>query len=69
MAAWFVQIENMVELVRESFTDSLPGLEWMDPLTKNNAFDKAAQMLMKIGYPNFVEDAQDLDQYHEGVNI
>ena len=69
MAVWLIQIENMIELIRESFINSLPGLEWMDPLTRNNTLKKAVHMIMKIGYPDFVEDAQELDQYYERVSV
>jgi inactivated superfamily I helicase len=61
------QIVEMVEHVQEAFTTGLPGLEWMDPATKETAMFKATEMIMKIGYPDFVADATELDEHYESV--
>ena len=59
----------MVELERKAFTDGLPELAWMDPQTQQRALHKAEQMIMKIGYPQFVAHASDLDKYYERVSV
>ncbi|ELU18854.1 hypothetical protein CAPTEDRAFT_161607 [Capitella teleta] len=63
------KIVEMVELVQEVFTEGLPGLEWMDPATKETAMFKATEMIMKIGYPEFVANAEDLDEYYSSLEI
>ncbi|KAI3385454.1 hypothetical protein SNEBB_008785 [Seison nebaliae] len=57
----------MVEMIRDSFINNLPNLDWMDKRTRRKAEDKAKSIYEKIGFPRWLnyDDAVDrLDKYY-----
>lgn len=59
----------MVEDVRNAFIEGFESLEWMDDHTRNAAKDKAEHIVQKIGYPEYIENSQLLDNHYKGVMI
>lgn len=55
--------ERMVELVAnlvEAYRQSITGLDWMSPATKERALEKLGRFSPKIGYPEVWKDYSDL---------
>ncbi|XP_048585788.1 endothelin-converting enzyme homolog [Nematostella vectensis] len=62
-------VEEMTELVRQSFIDRLPVQYWMDAATQKQAKDKALAIKVDIGYPPFIRDPEKLAAMYREVNI
>ncbi len=50
------RMEHLVENLRQAYSNSVDGLDWMTPTTKAAAKEKLAKFNPKIGYPNKWED-------------
>lgn len=50
------RMEQLVENLRQAYGNSVDGLDWMTPATKEAAKAKLAKFNPKIGYPNKWED-------------
>ena len=61
--------QEMIEQIREAFKENLQSLEWMDVTTKKLATEKADAITDMIGFPDFILDANKLDEKYEGVNF
>lgn len=59
--------EEMIQDIRSAFKDELPSLEWMDDATRQVAAEKADAVLEKIGYPNYVVNVTELQDFYEDV--
>jgi endothelin-converting enzyme len=46
----------MIDSIKQAFADNLPNLAWMDDATRVAALEKAAAVVQKIGYPDFIQD-------------
>ena len=60
---------EMIEDLRESFRKMLKANDWMDADTKQTALEKADQMLSLIGFPDFLYNDTQLDQYYENFTL
>ncbi|BFZ24008.1 hypothetical protein BsWGS_27047 [Bradybaena similaris] len=61
--------KEMIENVREAFISNLPNLDWMDPVTRAAAIDKANAVKDMIGYPDFILNDTLLDIRYEKLQI
>jgi endothelin-converting enzyme len=59
----------MVENIRMQFISSVSDVDWMDPVTRKVAQDKAQAMKELIGYPDWYANKSALEAYYEGVSI
>ena len=59
----------MVSYIRKAFNASLPTVSWMDPVTLKRAIDKVDAIIEKIGYPDLIDDVEQLDQYYGTVSV
>jgi len=59
----------MIEDLRASFKAMLAVNDWMDPGTKEYALIKAEQMLSLIGYPDFLYNDTQLDDYYKNFDL
>ena len=61
---------EMVENIREAFAQRIRNLEWMSPVTKEQALGKLASFRVKIGYPDSWKDYSlvKIDDYADGGN-
>ena len=50
------------------FKARLPKNPWMDEGTMKKALEKVDAISYKLGYPSFILDAQQLDEYYERVS-
>ncbi|XP_022106131.1 endothelin-converting enzyme homolog isoform X2 [Acanthaster planci] len=60
---------ELIEDIREAFLQNLPLVEWMDDKTRARAEDKARAVKDKIGFPDWILDPVQLDEYYRGLNI
>lgn len=59
----------MVENIRMQFSSSVSDVDWMDPITRKIAEDKAQAMKEMIGYPDWYANKSALEVYYKGVSI
>lgn len=59
----------MIGDIHAAFKEILNSSDWMDDETKLNALTKADGMITLLGYPEFVEDPQTLDEYYDDLRI
>ncbi|ETN84020.1 peptidase family M13 [Necator americanus] len=60
---------EMIDDLQEAFREMVTTNEWMNKRTKNNALNKAKQMLRQIAYPDFILDDAKLDDYYSGISM
>ncbi|XP_063227770.1 neprilysin-4-like [Bacillus rossius redtenbacheri] len=60
---------EMVEHIRNAFTDHVWELPWMDDQTKRTAVEKAHAMRTFIGYPDWLASAAELQRYYRRAEI
>lgn len=60
---------QMVDSIREEFTDILRANDFMDNETKQLAMDKVNAMASHIGYPDELLDDRKLEEYHKGIDV
>jgi predicted metalloendopeptidase len=60
-------VTSFVELIIHEFKKVLSQNEWMDKKTKDTALDKVQSLLYKVGYPPFVTNVLQLDDYYAQV--
>ncbi|KDR08433.1 Neprilysin-2 [Zootermopsis nevadensis] len=60
---------QMVENIRMQFSSSVSDVDWMDPITRKIAEDKAQAMKEMIGYPDWYANKSALEVYYKGVSI
>ncbi|XP_071943263.1 endothelin-converting enzyme homolog [Antedon mediterranea] len=61
--------ESMVVNIKNAFRENLKDVDWMDPNTKRIADEKAAAVVDKIGYPEWIESPEELDKYYNKTYI
>jgi len=59
----------MIENIHWAFEKIVKELDWMDDTTKNRTLYKAKQMQTLIGFPEFINDSFQLDEYYSEVPI
>ena len=63
-------IENVLEMVnniRASFSKFIYDADWMDTATKIATLEKNKKMTSQVGYPKWLFDEGELDEYYAGV--
>lgn len=60
---------TMTNELQDAFREILNGTDWIDNSTKVLAGDKVNAMSLKIGYPDYILDKEDLDEKYLGLEI
>ncbi|CAH3030835.1 unnamed protein product [Porites evermanni] len=60
---------DMVQNIRSAFMDNLQDVKWMDRKTKQAAMEKAKAIFQQIGYPDFILNQTQLEQYFAGLQV
>lgn len=63
------EVERMFEEIREEFIESIPKLDWMDAGTKSEAITKAKTMQVVIGFPEWILNWDQLDEYYNKSHV
>lgn len=58
---------EMINNIRWAFEKLVQDLKWMDDITKERTLHKARQIKTFIGYPEFITDQLELDDYYADV--
>ena len=61
--------ENMTKEIRNTFSDMLKNLDWMDDTTKEKAVDKARAMKEYVGYPDDLLNMNKLSDHFSELEI
>ncbi|KAG0410753.1 hypothetical protein HPB47_012129, partial [Ixodes persulcatus] len=57
--------EEMISDIKAAFLEILNNVDWMDSETRHVAREKAMLMTEKIGFPEYISDATELDKEYE----
>ncbi|XP_069687936.1 neprilysin-11-like isoform X2 [Periplaneta americana] len=60
---------EMVNDIREAFTEIVMELDWMDSETKQRTLEKAHAMRPFIGFPGWLLTPGELEKYYEGAEV
>ncbi|XP_024945787.1 neprilysin-1 isoform X2 [Cephus cinctus] len=63
------KVREMVEDIRESFASLVISTDWMDRSTKIATLEKNKKMASVIGYPNWLFEEGEIDEYYEGIDF
>lgn len=63
------EVERMFAEIREAFIASVPKLDWMDDTTKSQAIAKAKSMKVVIGFPEWILNWDQLDEFHSQMHV
>lgn len=58
----------MTENIRSTFADKIKNLPWLDENTRSKAIQKLNSTKTNIGYPEWMNDSQKIDQYYDKVH-
>ena len=62
-------VKNMVKEIRNTFSDMLKNLDWMDDRTKEKAVDKARSTKEYVGYPDDLLNMNKLTDHFSELEI
>ncbi|EFO26887.1 hypothetical protein LOAG_01595 [Loa loa] len=60
---------EMVSLLKGAFEEMLEEYNWIYESTRQKALKKINEMLSLVGYPEFIRDIKDLDEYYKLLHI
>lgn len=60
---------DMIQDIREAFSERLSDLSWMDEETRTVAKDKALHIKEKIGYDDFILNDTALNEYYKDMKV
>ncbi|KAH8381739.1 hypothetical protein KR093_011514 [Drosophila rubida] len=60
---------RMTHELQQAFRDILKTTDWLDQSTKQLAEEKVNAMSLKIGYPDFILNAEELNEKYAGIDI
>uniref|UniRef100_A0A915PHV0 Uncharacterized protein n=1 Tax=Setaria digitata TaxID=48799 RepID=A0A915PHV0_9BILA len=60
---------EMVNHLKDAFEEMLEEYDWMKKSTREIALKKTTEMLSLIGYPEFIRNTSDLDNYYKLIHI
>ena len=63
------QAEKMIDQIRKAFTKNFKNLDWMDPITRRAAEEKANAITDMVGFPNFILNPSELDERYKDLTI
>ncbi|KAG6794346.1 endothelin-converting enzyme isoform X3 [Apis mellifera caucasica] len=61
--------EKMIDQIRKAFTKNFKNLDWMDPITRRAAEEKANAITDMVGFPNFILNPSELDERYKDLTI
>lgn len=59
----------MTQAMQDAFRSLVSGSQWLDDDTKSLSGDKVVAMTLRIGYPDFILEGNELDSRYETLNI
>lgn len=62
-------IEMIYKKIIDTFRMRLPSADWMDSETRSRALEKVNGLMHKIGYPDWILDSVQLDNYYKNLMV
>jgi predicted metalloendopeptidase len=62
-----VKAEEMVGMIRKSFTESFVGDKWLDDETRGKAIEKIGALSVKIGYADYLYSPKVMEMSYGGA--
>ncbi len=59
----------MVDNIKQTFLKNIENLRWMDEETKVTSIKKIKTMKQYIGFPTWLKNKQELEQYYDNVGL
>lgn len=59
----------MMKNIHWAFEKIVNELEWMDDTSKNETLNKASLIKTRVGFPEFIKDAKQLDDYYSDASL
>lgn len=63
------QAAQLVDDLEEALRDMIKESDWIDEAAKKKALKKIDNMITLLGFPDFANDPQLLDEYYENMRI
>lgn len=63
------KVLEMVQYIKQSFHSMVYNSDWMDKRTKLATYGKIKQMTSVTGYPNWLFDEEEINNYYKDVRI
>ncbi|XP_033208414.1 endothelin-converting enzyme homolog [Belonocnema kinseyi] len=63
------KVLEMLRYIKQSFHSMVYNSDWMDKRTKLATYGKIKQMTSVTGYPNWLFNKQEINQYYEGIDL
>lgn len=63
------KVMEMWENIREAFALLVDRTDWMDQSTKRATLEKNRKMGSEIGFPEWLSNEKQLNEYYEGVRV
>ncbi|XP_043461753.1 endothelin-converting enzyme homolog isoform X2 [Leptopilina heterotoma] len=63
------KVKEMVDDIKEAFASMVIDSDWMDGQTKTATLEKNKKMSSLIGYPRWLFNKNDLNDYYEGIDL
>ncbi|XP_050462016.1 endothelin-converting enzyme homolog [Cataglyphis hispanica] len=63
------KVMEMLEDIKEAFASLVVKMDWMDQSTKIATLEKNRKMRSGIGFPEWLFDEKQLDEYYEGIDL
>ncbi len=61
------QIKVMIANLKRAFKSLVNETSWMDSATKSIAIEKVDAMIDFVGYPQWIKNITELEDYYQGV--
>lgn len=58
----------MINEIKRAFVQHVESIDWMDSQTKKVTLEKSKEMITFIGYPDWLFEEGELDEYYADVN-
>jgi predicted metalloendopeptidase len=58
-----------VQNIRDELAETLGTSQWMDAQSRDSALKKAENMLVLLGFPDFVDDPDLLDVFYQNLRV
>jgi membrane metallo-endopeptidase-like protein 1 len=60
---------TLVQNIRDELAETLGTSQWMDVQSRDSALKKAENMLVLLGFPDFVDDPDQLDVFYQNLRV
>ena len=63
-----IQVGDMVKNIRTAFYSMVKSVDWIDSPTETATLEKVQYVNATIGFPDWILDTNELEDYYDGIN-